>query len=150
MATPLVLSPPRSQGHGKPGVSFPDSSVPLLRQESAAGPGRSRCSSTAASPGALLQSWAPAAALLAKVKRATCAPGKCSGLPARHPPHRVAYSERREGREKTLAQVSGALSLVRRDKPPWGCVSEPPSTGRTVAGGAWPVKVRQCRHEAQS
>ena len=84
----------------------------------------------AASPGALLlqQSWAPAAALLAKVKRATCAPGKCSGLPARHPPYRAAYTERREGGEKTVAQVLRALSLARAHKPPWVCVSEPPST----------------------
>ena len=43
------------------------------------------------------------------------------------PTARVAYSERRQGGEKTVAQVIGALSLARAEKPPWGCVSEPPS-----------------------
>ena len=32
------------------------------------------------------------------------------------------------GRRKDSGQVLGALSLARAHKPPWGCVSEPPST----------------------
>lgn len=105
----------------------------------------------AASPGALLlQSWAPAA-LPAKVKRATCAPGKCSGLPARHPPNRAAYTEHREGREKTVGRCLERCPWRAHTSHPGDvCQSLPPLAGRTVAGGAWPVKVWQCRHEAQS